>query len=371
MRLVRKILLVVVACALLSSCAQTGPPVPPSLELPRPVGDLRAERKGDKVTLRWTAPTQTMDGETLRNPGPTRICRSAESAKQVCETPVTEIPAVVVPADKMKAVAKAEATFTDTIPAELQQGPAKVLTYAVQVLNEDRRGAGSSNTVQVPAVATLPAPSDFKAEAQADGILLTWAPVTSPESASLPHQYRIYRRQEGNKGDVLAGEVPLDPSANQFLDHGFEWGKTYYYRVTVATEVSEGMHACASQTQGGDCATVEHVEGDDSPILKVFAEDVFPPGVPSGLQAVFSGAGQKPFVDLLWSPSTEGDLAGYNIYRREQGGQAVKLNSEPVRAPAYKDETVQPGTQYFYAVSSVDLRGNESQRSEEAGEQVP
>jgi fibronectin type 3 domain-containing protein len=49
----------------------------------------------------------------------------------------------------------------------------------------------------------------------------------------------------------------------------------------------------------------------------------------------------------------------------------VKLNAEPVKAPAYRDPNVQSGKKYFYAVSAVDEHGNESSRSEEAGEQVP
>src|SRR5262249_20392278 len=112
-------------------------------------------------------------------------------------------------------------------------------------------------------------------------------------------------------------------------------------------------------------------EGDDSPTVKVFADDVFPPGVPAGLQAVFSGVGQQPFVDLIWTPGTEGDLSGYNIYRHEEGGQAIRINAELVKTQAYKDDSVQPGKKYFYSVSAVDVRGNESGRSEEASEQVP
>ncbi len=66
------------------------------------------------------------------------------------------------------------------------------------------------------------------------------------------------------------------------------------------------------------------VEGDDTPVVVVFAHDVFPPAVPTGLQAVFSGVGQAPFVDLVWSPDTEADLAGYNIFRHEEGEPAGK-----------------------------------------------
>ena len=76
-------------------------------------------------------------------------------------------------------------------------------------------------------------------------------------------------------------------------------------------------------------------------------------------------------MDLIWSPDTDADLAGYNVYRREQGGEAAKLNSDLVKTPAYRDVTVQSGKTYFYSVSGIDVRGNESARSEETSETVP
>ena len=113
------------------------------------------------------------------------------------------------------------------------------------------------------------------------------------------------------------------------------------------------------------------LEGDDTPEVTVFANDVFPPAVPSGLQAVFSGPGQSPFIDLVWAPITDSDLAGYNVYRHEVGGEPVKLNSEPLKTPSYRDDPVSAGKRYLYSVTSIDFRGNESARSEEASESVP
>jgi fibronectin type 3 domain-containing protein len=89
------------------------------------------------------------------------------------------------------------------------------------------------------------------------------------------------------------------------------------------------------------------------------------------VEAVFTGSGQGGFIDLIWTPVTDPDLAGYNIYRREEGSAAVKLNPEPVKIPAFRDLQLAPGRRYFYSVSAVDVRGNESGRSEEAGESVP
>jgi fibronectin type 3 domain-containing protein len=113
------------------------------------------------------------------------------------------------------------------------------------------------------------------------------------------------------------------------------------------------------------------IEGDDTPFQPVFTHDIYPPAVPAGLQAVFSGPGQPTFIDLIWAPDTDADLAGYNIYRREPGGTSTRINHELVKTPSYRDTNVISGKTYLYSVSAVDLRGNESARSEEASEQVP
>jgi len=86
---------------------------------------------------------------------------------------------------------------------------------------------------------------------------------------------------------------------------------------------------------------------------------------------VFSGPGQQAFIDLIWAPVSDADLDGYNVYRHEAGGAAVKLNSELVKAPAFRDSQVMAVKTYFYSVTAVDQRGNESGRSEEGSESVP
>ena len=89
------------------------------------------------------------------------------------------------------------------------------------------------------------------------------------------------------------------------------------------------------------------------------------------MQAVFSNVGQKPFIDLTWAPNVEGDLAGYNVFRWVKGVEPKKLNQQLIQTPSYRDENIEPGQAYFYAVSAVDLRGNESPRSTTANETVP
>src|ERR1700691_1643360 len=109
-------LLVLAGLILLAGCASIGPPLPPSLELPKAPTNLHAARKGDRVTLTWTIPTQTTDRASVRYLGKTRICRTLGAAMKQCETPVGEAAA---PADftgeKKTTAKKVTATFTDTL----------------------------------------------------------------------------------------------------------------------------------------------------------------------------------------------------------------------------------------------------------------
>jgi hypothetical protein len=376
-------------CLLLEGCAQTGPPLPPSLELPRPPSDLRANRKGNSVTLTWSQPTLTTDRRSVRYLGKTLVCRGLAASLSQCGTPVGQAPPLDL--TTKDAAGRIPATYTDTLPSDLQQGnPTGFAIYSVEVLNRDGSSAGLANQVRVPLVPTWPPFENFAAQVTAQGVRISWSWPSPPARASnFRCLFRIYRRLEdattANKiADIAldacggpASLVPLSPDAmtqsasqatepatnkpdsNVFLDQTFEWEKTYFYRGTVVSVVADS-----------DKHEVE-VEGDDTPEVKVFAHDVFPPAVPAGLQAVYSGENQKPFVDLIWAPVTDADLAGYNIYRREGNGAAVKVNSDLVKSPSYRDSAVATGNTYVYSVSAVDLRGNESQQSEEASEEVP
>lgn len=266
----------------------------------------------------------------------------------------------------------------DVLPTDLmQQNPTVMISYAVAALNDFGRTAGLSNQVQVPAAPTLPPPQGFRAELTRDGVLLSWAcPGASGKAGPLEFFLRIYRQKQGAKAVKLAdvawpgcGEAN---TAGTFVDRTLEWEQGYAYRATVVSQVALGRKEECPVNENPDveCRATAEVEGEDTPEVKIFAHDIYPPSVPTGLQAVASGAGQPPFIDLIWSPTAEADLAGYNVYRGEPGSVAVKINSELVKVPAYRDGDVKSGVRYSYSVSAVDARGNESARSEEASEGV-
>ena len=353
-------LLAVGAPLMFTACATIAPPQPPSLDLPKPPTDLKASRKGDRVILTWTIPTVTTDRQTIHAVGPTHICRSLVALTQ-CGTPVGESPAGTVPTSAKSSKQKPTVSYTDTLPAQIESDNSSAsAAYAVEVLNHDGRGAGVSNRVQVPLIRTLSPPQDFHAQITGQGVVLTWTGESAPSQENVRYVYRVYRRGPDQKQQTLIGEVPLgDEHHFTVTDSEIEWQKTYEYRAEIVSVIAEAKKPDVQ------------VEGEDTAEVKVFADDVFPPAVPAGLQAVFSGPGQQPFIDLVWAPVPDVDLAGYNVYRHTEGAAAVKINAELVKAPAYRDVSVEAGKRYLYSVTSVDARGNESAHSEEASEAVP
>lgn len=315
--------------------------------------------------MTWSVPAETTDRQRVRYLGLTRICRSSEPALNQCATPVTEVPTAGATPDWKKRLSEGEKipqTYADKLPtAALQENPNAAVTYAVEVLNRAGRGAGISNQVHVSTVPTLPPPENFRAKPSGEGIVLTFSGEAEQHPfPEVSHRYRIYRRAQGSTRDTLITELPLDKAEPvRFVDHTFDWEQTYDYRIAVVSVVSQPGKP-----------SIE-IEGEDSPLARVFAHDIYPPGVPAGLQAVFSAQGQEKFIDLVWAPDTDPDLAGYNVFRREASTQPTKINPELVNTPAYRDNNVEPGKKYFYSVSAVDVRGNESARSEEASEEAP
>jgi len=344
----------------LTGCGTPGAPQLPSLQLARPVDDLTASRKGDKVTLDWTLPSKNTDRTLVKSIPQTRVCRHDGTALMsgCTEVAIVQNPkpeekhkGEEPPAVRMKSV--------DTLPAHLgEQDPAGFVRYAVEILNSRDRSAGLSNQVLIPVAPTIAPPEQLPANVEADGVLISWAGGDVPPAPQgLTFRYRITRSPAGANAFIALADVEPE-SEGFYLDKTFALETKYDYRITSVTLVhSQGMNMA--------------VEGGDSKSAEIFTRDIYPPAEPSGLQAVFSSVGQKPFVDLTWAPNIESDLAGYNVFRGVDGGEPQKLNQQLVRVPSFRDENVMPGKTYWYSVSAVDLRGNESPRSAETTEAVP
>jgi len=332
--------------------------MPPSLDIPKFVGDLKAVRKGETITLTWTTPTETTDGELIRKPGKLLVQRaltSGHGADLNFQT-ISELP--LEPA--LKEGRGDQATAKDTLTGALRSGGAEFAVYSILAQGHNGKSFGLPNRVSVPLLPSLPAPHNVSAHLVPLGVMLKWEDALPAAPPSQTQQFKIKRRLQGSKEAVLVKQVNASAHGG-LVDNTIDWEKNYQYWITPITLWQDG-------NRKGE------VEGDDSAIVAIFAHDSFPPAAPSGLQAVFSSAGaaqQGSFIDLTWTPNIENDLAGYNIYRHAANGAPVKINSELIKTPRFPDPGIQPGMKYFYSVTAVDLRGNESGRSEETSETVP
>lgn len=349
-------LILTVVLALAVGCGTPGAPQPPSLNIPKAISDLKAVRKGESVRLSWTAPSQTTDGALFQHTGKMIVHRSIEgqSSSNVSELPLE-------PAHKRQKPAAEE--WKDSITDLLRSNSADFAVYRIEAVNHSGKGAGQSNSASIPLVLTPPAPADLHARTAPQGVSLSWTQMWPPlghTNLSVQFGYRVMRRlMEPNQQPVVVKQLNAGNETAVVMDTGIEWEKQYQYWVTPITVWEK------DDRQKGE------VEGDDSNVVTITTKDVFPPAVPSGLEAVFSQVGQKSFIDLTWNPNTDPDLAGYNVYRRTEETQAIKINGGLLKTPAFRDDNVQPGTTYIYSVSAVDLRHNESAKSQEASETAP
>lgn len=351
------LIFVLAALTALIACGTPGAPQPPSLNIPKPVTDLTAVRKGNTVTLSWTAPRQTTDGALVHHSGKMVVHRA--TSDQGSGNVVAESPLELAHKNQEGRAATAKDSLADL----LRSSQADFAVYTVEAVNNSGKSAGPSNQALIPLVLTPTTPTDVQANVVPQGVSISWNQAWPPEkhtNLSTEYAYRIMRRPAGsNQQPVLVKQIHAGNEAALVIDTGIEWEKEYQYWVTPVTLWQK------------DDRQKSEVEGEDSNVVTISVHDIFPPAVPSGLQAVFSRVGEKSFIDLTWTPNSDPDLAGYNVYRRTEDSQPVKLNRDLIKTPAFRDESVQPGMKYLYSVSAVDLRNNESAKSREAAETAP
>lgn len=336
---------------LIAGCGTPGAPQPPSLRLPKPVEDLTAVRRGDKVYLSFTAPTRTTDDAGLREPVTLRLCRHINVKSNTCDDVASEQP--------LKSGAAKIEMVDDLVPI-LQHGGRDLIDYQIEARNPRGRSAGLSNSAPIFLAPGITAPADLRAAVQADGVHLQWRNPAPPVKGAWSPQYelRLYRTADAQpKRPASMTSIPLAGDNGDHLDTNFEWEQGYRYWLTVNTRLLRP-----------DGSVMFEFESEPTAPASVLAHDIFPPAAPQGLQAAYSTGG----IDLSWSPNGESDLAGYNIYRSDRGIVGpVRINAETVKAPGYRDEKVTPGMTYTYTVTAVDARGNESGRSSAATETTP
>ncbi len=308
---------------LINSCAYVGEPLPPALNIPRPVTALAVEQVGAKVAISFVLPVQTTEELPLRI-----------GAIELRAGPVE---AAAWPGDSQAADTTRDAEgkiASGAINASVWIGK-RILT-GVRVQSKQGKWSAWSPLTPLDVIDSVVSPEDVKAEAAPEGVRIQWRAIERKGVAM-----RIERRS--GAGPVFV-EAAIVDTASEWVDKQVRFGEEQQYRLT----------AVSGQARSETFSTPAFTPRDS-----------FAPAVPVNLSAV-AGLGS---IELSWDRPGESDLAGFRIYRMtgvtSAGGEWKRLGpSEPVAAANFSDRTVQPGTAYRYSVTSVDQTGNESARAE-------
>ncbi len=149
-------------------------------------------------------------------------------------------------------------------------------------------------------------------------------------------------------------QADIQASMNQEITNGTgllgRWGMNEGSGATVNNSVLGGVN-------GTTVGSPTWVAGFPIP-------DTTPPAAPTNLAA--SALGQT--VNLTWTPNSDSDLAGYNVYRSTS--PSVPLTSPinggtPVVSASYVDGGRSYDIPYYYVVTAIDTSNNQSTASNE------
>ncbi|MGZ4886925.1 MAG: LPS translocon maturation chaperone LptM [Candidatus Aminicenantales bacterium] len=342
------------AAFLAAACGRKGPLQPPLARGPQAVEGLTAHQQGGAVILEWTNPAKSIDGRPLESieaaeiwvlglrPGEGKMPLGLPDFEARSRLGRRVLPKEFQPSPRAAATRSPVVMFAYPISGE--KAGSSVMAFAVRILDSKKRSSKFSAPIVVETrVCPLP-PEIQDVRVFKDRIEIDWAAPQSNTDGSAPAEvagYNVYRAEGRAKPEKL---TPSPIADRTFGDRRFSFGVPYSYVV----------RACAA---GPDAS----VESANSAPRDVMAKDVFPPDPPAGLVAL-SGPGG---ISLSWDAGREEDIAGYRVWRKEEGGfEFVSLTAVLVAGNSFTDATAGKGKAYVYAVSAVDTNGNESPKTE-------
>ena len=336
--------LVFTALAVVAGCGVKGPPLPPVIRVADPTRDLTVFQDDRDAVLRWSYPSSTTSGESLHDlesieiwratlleveaPPPGEDARDRNLNRQLLLTN-GELVAELDQAGLDAATRGSMLEWRDDLDQWRRDHPSEqeqVLWYAVRSVCCRGRESGLSNIARLTPETSPEPPSDLTAEAEADGIRLTWVP--SDERPVI-----VERSPDGLDWSRV---TPKPLATGEWLDRGAAQGRAWNYRLRSVVR-SEGRPV---------------IVGEPGPVAGLLYPDIYPPPAPVDLVCLPEGTK----VRLRWRSVAQGNT--YRVSRGNQG-ETPALLADDLASLQFEDLAPPPGTS-IYEVTAVDESGNES-----------
>jgi hypothetical protein len=413
------------------ACGKKGPPLPPLVRLPVPPAGFSAELRGVTVDLQFTVPATNTDNSRPANiqrvdvyavtssdawtddqiiKRGKRVASVAVKAPRDPDDVIEEddppvdmaVPeghgldqgAIARVSDKLDSAARAPVSA----PADRRKrdegrgdspyglaasgsGPlvpprSTPLTrsyVAIGVSTHDRHGPFSKR-IAVPLVPPPPAPTSPTIAYDEKAVTVQWKPVRlappiqpQPAGNELPStpigvspvaiRYNVYDVTATTPNGAPPGrssppaaplKLNMTPLAElTFSDARIVWGEKRCYVVRAVETFSDLV-----------------IESDAAPATCETLVDTFPPAPPANLQS----SPQEGAVTLIWDANTEQDLDGYIVLRGASADALQPITVELVHVTQFRDQHLEPGVRFTYAVKAVDRAGNVSAMSNKVEE---
>ncbi len=315
-----------VLAMVMAGCGYPGDPLPPALNIPVRIEDLRAVQRGPRLLVHFTAPRMTTDKLALKAPPPVELYAGRRGEGEF------NADTWAAGAEILTREPTEEAELTLELPAAKWAGGEVVL--GARAIGPTGRRSPWSNLVSLWVIPPLGRPEGLRGSATEQGVSLEWPEGDAPSG----RKWRIYRKAPSEEDFTLAGTAE-EPS---WLDRAVTFGQRYSYAIQTLAPAGDS-----------------EAESELGAPFSIEPRDTFPPASPAGLTVI---AGVNT-IELAWERNLEEDLAAYQVWRAEGDGELIRLG-DPVSTLSFSDSALESGRRYRYAVTARDTAGNESARSE-------
>lgn len=377
--MIKRIGLFLLIVIFLLGCGKKGPlKLEPQL-MPKEIENLQIFQVGDTIKLQWDFP-QTLAGKKKTQLEPEKIGKiyiyysnkeilggKFKKKSTLLKKPgledLTEAPFSSSKSSTSSGkTALKNFSYFLAIPFKLKELDNKDHFFGIQYYYQKKKSPMSQIAFIHTMVPVKPV-ADLKIDQENKVIKLRWSKPLQDEAGNpitTITGYNIYRKIEPEE----AGEAETGTTGESTAAGTGVFGKINQKNVLV--EYYEDMDTGINGNYSYYVSAVisNQIETAPSPLVSIRITDIFPPEVPANLVCFKA----QDHLFLTWRPVMDTDLSHYRVYRRLPDGE-FRLIADDIAATSYKDKELKEGKTYYYVVTAVDKKGNESQYSNEVKEQ--